>query len=92
MSKNQSIRILRLCQVESELGLKKTSIYKLVKSGYLKPPVRIGGLRAVGWLSSDINDFLDAQIKNSRKTPAEKSLEDILNTRIDVSAIPRRKD
>ena len=69
MQKNQQIQnenpIYRLPQTEAYLGLKKTSVYKLVKEGKLKSPIRLG-LRASGWLKSDLDEFLEQQILESR--------------------------
>jgi prophage regulatory protein len=53
--------MLRLKQVMEAVGLGKSSIWEMVKSGLLPQPVRIG-LRAVAWPSWEIETILDAQV------------------------------
>ena len=45
--------ILRFEAVKATTGLSRTTLHRLVKSGDFPAPKRLG-LRAVGWLSSDI--------------------------------------
>jgi len=58
---NTSDPILRISQVEEELGLKKSAIYKLVSEGELHKPVKITG-RASGWLLSWVNEYKQKRI------------------------------
>jgi prophage regulatory protein len=58
--------IVRLPQVKSRLGLSRSTIYKMVQEGRLAKPIALGA-RAVGWLNSDIEEFLDERIAASRK-------------------------
>jgi prophage regulatory protein len=51
-------KILRIPQVIEMTGLKKTTIYLLVKAGKFPKPFRIGK-RAVGWKYSSIRDWLE---------------------------------
>lgn len=46
-------RLLRRPEVESETGLSRTSIYRLMEEGLFPRPRRIG-LRAVAWASAEI--------------------------------------
>lgn len=57
--------ILRLPQVKQRTGLSRSTIYALVKSGQFKKPISLGA-RAVGWLESDVEEFIAARIKTSR--------------------------
>jgi prophage regulatory protein len=57
--------IYRLPQVKQRTGLSRSTIYALIKCGQFKAPISLGA-RAVGWLSSDVDDFLAARIKASR--------------------------
>jgi len=50
--------ILRLPAVIQRTGLSRSTIYTLIKGGRLKPPISLGA-RAVGWLSSDVDAFID---------------------------------
>ncbi|WP_035546148.1 AlpA family transcriptional regulator [Burkholderia sp. 9120] len=52
-----SLAILRRKQVEREVGLSRSTIYQRIKDGTFPRPVRLG-VRAVGWRTGDIDDFL----------------------------------
>ncbi|MBC3807985.1 AlpA family transcriptional regulator [Undibacterium seohonense] len=58
--------IIRLPQVKQRTGLSRSTIYSLIKGGQFKPPISLGA-RAVGWLESDISEFIEERIKASRK-------------------------
>ena len=66
--------ILRRKQVEGRLGLSRSSIYARLRRNPKRPgdydptfpkPVSIG-VKAVGWIESEIDDWLNAQIQKSR--------------------------
>ncbi|NKI72513.1 AlpA family phage regulatory protein [Collimonas pratensis] len=57
--------ILRLPQVKERTGLSRSTLYSLIKDGKFAAPIPIGA-RAVGWLSSDIDTWIDARVKASR--------------------------
>ena len=57
--------ILRLPQVREYTGLSRSTIYALIQEKKLKAPIRLGA-RAVGWLKSDVEEFLAERIKASR--------------------------
>ena len=61
--------ILRRKQVETRTGLSRTSIYEAVAAGTFPRAVKLGA-RAVGWVESEINDWLERQIAASRKGAA----------------------
>lgn len=54
-----SVSILRRRQVESRTGLSRSSIYKMMSEGTFPKPVSLGA-RAVGWVESQIDDWLDS--------------------------------
>lgn len=58
--------IERLPTVLQRLGVSRSSLYKLIQQGAFQPPVKLGP-RAVGWLSTDTDDFIAARIQASRK-------------------------
>lgn len=64
-SANQA-RILRLQQIKERTGLSRSTIYALIKTGQFNAPISLGA-RAVGWLESDVSEFIDSRIKASRK-------------------------
>jgi prophage regulatory protein len=82
-SDNKSpVRMLRRSQVERRTGLSRTTIYAKLKKNPKRPrdydpsfpkPVSIGA-KAVGWVESEIEAWLDAQIEKSRS--ADPSLKE----------------
>lgn len=58
--------ILRRPQVEQRTGLSRSTLYQYIKDGDFPKPVRLG-LRAVGWLESDISDWIATRVKGARQ-------------------------
>ena len=61
---------LRERQVKAITGLSRTTRYLGVKSGTFPAPISIGA-RAVAWLSSDIEKWIDDRLAKSRKASPE---------------------
>ncbi|VVC74848.1 hypothetical protein AQUSIP_01220 [Aquicella siphonis] len=59
--------ILRRKQVEARTGLSRSTIYSRIAEGSFPRPINLGGGRAVGWIESEINEWLQARIEQSRK-------------------------
>jgi prophage regulatory protein len=59
--------ILRLPSVKTRIGLSRSSIYLRIAEGTFPKPVSLG-LRAVGWLESDIEEWLRQRIELSRRS------------------------
>jgi prophage regulatory protein len=57
--------ILRLPAVIKHTGLSRSSIYLRISNKEFPKPVSLGG-RAVGWLESDIDQWLADKIESSR--------------------------
>ncbi|MBS1169620.1 MAG: phage transcriptional regulator, AlpA [Burkholderiaceae bacterium] len=57
--------ILKLPAVISRTTLSKSSIYAGVKNGTFPAPIQLGA-RSVGWIESEISEFIQARIKASR--------------------------
>jgi prophage regulatory protein len=57
--------ILRLPAVRSRVSLSRSTIYQRIREGTFPPPVNLGK-RATGWLSSEIDAWLAAQVERSR--------------------------
>ena len=57
--------ILRLPQVKIKVGLSRSSIYSAVADKRFPKPVRLGA-RAVGWLESEIDEWVNTQVQLSR--------------------------
>lgn len=60
-------RILRFKQVAALVGLGKSSIYRKVQEGTFPKPIKLGSARASGWISTEVYDWIDDQIRQSRK-------------------------
>lgn len=65
----QNLNILRRKAVEARVGLSRSSIYELVSAGKFPRPISLGA-RTVGWLESEINDWIEQRIAESRKENA----------------------
>lgn len=60
-------RILRFKQVAALVGLGKSSIYRKVQEGTFPKPIKLGSARASGWISTEVYEWIDDQIRRSRK-------------------------
>ena len=54
-------RVIRLPETELRTGLKKSTIYERLANGDFPKPVNLGS-RAVGWIESDVDDWIEARI------------------------------
>lgn len=61
-----SYTILRLPKVKERTGLSRSSIYLYISEGRFPEPISLGA-RAVGWIESDIDQWLKQQIESSRQ-------------------------
>jgi prophage regulatory protein len=57
--------ILRLPQVKVKVGLSRSSIYSAVAETRFPKPIRLGA-RAVGWLESEVDEWVNKQVELSR--------------------------
>lgn len=58
--------ILRLPVVQARTGLSRSTIYQRIAGGTFPKPISLGA-RAVGWVETEIADWLSRQIEQSRK-------------------------
>lgn len=61
-----SHKILRLPTVKEKTGLSRSTIYLRVSKKEFPAPISLGA-RAVGWIESEIEAWLSAQVEKSRK-------------------------
>jgi prophage regulatory protein len=66
---NMATSILRLPAVKARTGLSRSTIYLRVSEGTFPKPVSLGG-RAVGWIESEVQQWLEERIERSRKAAA----------------------
>jgi prophage regulatory protein len=57
--------VLRLPLVKARTGLSRSTIYLRIAEGSFPKPVSLGA-RAVGWLESDIEQWLTSRVEESR--------------------------
>ncbi len=58
--------ILKLPEVKSRTGLSRATLYLRIAEGSFPKQIRLGGLRAVGWVEDEIEAWLADQIERSR--------------------------
>ena len=58
-------KMLRLENVKSKTGLSRSTIYRFMDKGRFPHKINLG-LRAVGWLESEVDKWLDEKISSSR--------------------------
>lgn len=56
--------IIRLPQVKQRTGISRSSIHAFIKAGSFPRPISLGA-RAVGWLDSEIDCWIDSRIASS---------------------------
>ncbi|MGZ8927959.1 MAG: helix-turn-helix transcriptional regulator [Methylobacter sp.] len=61
-----ALTILRRKQVEARIGLSRSTIYERIKAGTFPAPIALGA-KSVGWIESEIDAWLSAQVEKSRK-------------------------
>lgn len=63
---SHSERILRCADVRSHVGLSRSQIYNLVSQGMFPKPIKLGE-RASGWIESEVSEWIEQRIQQSRK-------------------------
>lgn len=56
------MRIIRLQEVMEMTGLARSTVYKYIETGFFPRPVPLGG-RSVGWLESEILEWILARVE-----------------------------
>lgn len=64
--------ILRLSAVKERTGLSRSTIYLRIKEGSFPRQVSLGA-RAVGWVESEVEEWLSQKIRESRGTASPRS-------------------
>jgi len=63
-------KLLRLPVVLERVGYGRSTLYKLKAQGKFPEPIRLGE-RAVAWLESDIEDWIEARIASGSTEVSE---------------------
>lgn len=67
MSAKPQTIILRRSSVEARTGLARSTIYERVRLKTFPAPIPLGG-RAVGWLESDIDQWIAERVNAARSS------------------------
>ena len=59
------LSILRRKQVQARTGLSRSTIYLYIKVGLFPKPVALGP-RAVGWIESEVSDWIAKRVQITR--------------------------
>jgi prophage regulatory protein len=67
--------VLRLPKVITKSGLSRSAIYQRIADGSFPKAIRLGGQgsRAVGWLESDIECWLEERVCEMRSGPSKSA-------------------
>ena len=65
---NPPTRILRLSEVQARTGLSRTTIYEWMAAGRFPRAIPLG-TRCVGWIESEIEEWIRERIAESRGEP-----------------------
>lgn len=66
-----ALKILRLPDVMERTGLPKSTVYLRISEGTFPTSIALG-YRTVGWLESDIEDWISNRVLLSRSTAQER--------------------
>lgn len=69
--RSMNVVILRLSDVKARTGLSRSTIYARIAQCSFPVPVSLGG-KAVGWIESEVNDWLAKRIEESRERRANR--------------------
>jgi len=58
--------ILRRPEVSKRTGLPRSTLYNAIDEGKFPAPISLGA-RAVGWLESEVNDWIEDRVNASRR-------------------------
>lgn len=66
-----SVSILRLPEVKRRTGLSTSTIYRMMREGTFPKPIKIGRLRSVGWIDSEVSQFISQRIEATQSADIE---------------------
>lgn len=58
----EQVRIVRMPETEKKTGYSKASIYRLMAEGNFPKQIKLGA-RAIGWIESDIDNWILSKVK-----------------------------
>ena len=67
-----ALSVIRRKQVEARTGLTRSPIYARIKAGTFPRQISLGGGKAVGWIESEIEAWIAAQVEKRRSLDSSK--------------------
>lgn len=67
------MKFIRLPEVLGIIGISRSKLYADIKAGMFPPPVSLGA-RAVGWLDTEVDDWITARVEGTRNRVTRASL------------------
>ena len=64
-----ALTIIRRKQVEARTGLPRSSLYALIQSGQFPTQIYLSD-KSVGWIASEVDNWIAQRIESSRKVAA----------------------
>lgn len=64
------VRILRRRSVEARTGLSRSTLYALIAANKFPKPIQLTGAQSVGWIETEVDNFLRERIVASRNASA----------------------
>lgn len=64
-----TLKVMRRKQVQEAVGLSKSTLYAMIRAGDFPAPIRLGA-RAVGWLESEVEEWITRQALASLRRAA----------------------
>ena len=83
--------ILRIDAVKARTGLSRSTIYQRISEGSFPKPILLGGNRAIGWPSSDIDIFINALIASKTKEEIRALVKELVAARASCFKGPRNE-
>jgi prophage regulatory protein len=68
MEQGMASSIIRLPEVKTRVGLSRSAIYLAISRKEFPQPVQLGA-RAMGWLETEIEEWIHERVRQSRKLP-----------------------
>jgi len=73
--------ISRLPELKEMFRLSRSTIYKRVSEKTLPPPISLGGKRAVGWVTRELEAVIDLMITGANATELKKLVKELVEKR-----------
>lgn len=68
----KTIRIIRAGELSELLGISKVTLWRWERDGHFPPRKKIGPGSAVGWLSTDVEEYLKSRPNVKEEEELEK--------------------